>query len=239
MMSRVRNQAFAVLACMAFVGGAAAPAVAEDGSSDGFYVSLSGLFVVPTDSEYSERASGGETFSANLSMESGIGFLGAVGHEISSGLRAELELGYRQADLDEFGGISVSGPGTSVPISVTLQADGDVGTLSLMANAVYGFEAWALRPYIGAGLGLARHVAEIDALTVSGVARVGLNDSGDDTVFAYQFMAGAGFPLSDKAEIRFGYRYFGTAAADFEGGGGTTEATYGTHNLEGGILYRF
>ena len=36
-------------------------------------------------------------------------------------------------------------------------------------------------------------------------------------------------------EARVGYRYFATADADFDG----LEASYGTHNIEAGILIRF
>ena len=47
---------------------------------------------------------------------------------------------------------------------------------------------------------------------------------------------GVGYALSDNAEVRLGYRYFGTSKADFGGG---SETTYGAHNFELGLLYRF
>ena len=48
-------------------------------------------------------------------------------------------------------------------------------------------------------------------------------------------MAGIGYALSDNAEVRLGYRYFATGKADFNG----DEFSYGTHNFEIGLLYRF
>ena len=41
--------------------------------------------------------------------------------------------------------------------------------------------------------------------------------------------------MSDSAEARFGYRYFATGEADFDG----TKADYSSHNLEIGLLFRF
>ena len=101
--------------------------------------------------------------------------------------------------------------------------EGDVRTWSLMANGIYAFEAGTVRPYFGIGLGLARHK----------VSSSRASDS--DTVFAYQGMAGVAYPLSETLELRGGYRYFATADADFDG----LDASYGSHNFEAGVWFRF
>ncbi len=77
-----------------------------------------------------------------------------------------------------------------------------------MANGIYSFDLGGFRPYAGLGLGLAKHTAEIDtAIDVGG--------TGEASVFAYQVLAGVGYPLSDRAEVLLGYRYFGTAEGDY------------------------
>ena len=190
--------------------------------SDSLYLSLGGLYVLPTDSAYAgEFEDGGETytFKGDLELESGMGFLIAVGAGDDVGLRGELELGYRKLDFDK------SKPDDGGEFDV----DGDYTTLSFMANGIYAFEAsdW-LRPYVGVGLGLAR-------LSYTEVIEDEPDGEGDDTVFAYQGMLGVGFPLSEKTEARMGYRYFATADADFD----ELEASYGTHSIEAGIRFRF
>jgi len=54
-------------------------------------------------------------------------------------------------------------------------------------------------------------------------------------VFAYQVMAGVEYPFSEAMAAKIGYRYFATSQADFDG----LKASYGTHNFEAGILFRF
>ena len=56
------------------------------------------------------------------------------------------------------------------------------------------------------------------------------------SVFAYQVLAGVGYPLSDRAEVLLGYRYFGTAEGDFGAGVSISSAN---HNFEVGVLYSF
>ena len=102
-----------------------------------------------------------------------------------------------------------------------------------MANGYYSFEAGVLRPYIGGGIGLVRHDGTLRELSASGVQTAEYDE--DDTVLAYQAMIGIAYPMSEASEVRLGYRYFGTADADFDG----TEVSYGTHNIEAGFLFRF
>lgn len=57
-------------------------------------------------------------------------------------------------------------------------------------------------------------------------------------MFAYQAMAGVGYPMSDSTEIRGGYRYFATGDGEFEDVSGI-RASYGTHSFEAGVVFRF
>ena len=106
-----------------------------------------------------------------------------------------------------------------------------------MVNGIFSFGAGALQPYIGAGVGVARHDGTFDEQTLEagGYAVRLAKTSDEDTVLAYQGMVGISYPLSETTEARLGYRYFATADADFDG----LKASYGTHNFEAGITFRF
>jgi opacity protein-like surface antigen len=59
---------------------------------------------------------------------------------------------------------------------------------------------------------------------------------GEDTVFAYQGMAGASYSLNERSEIYGGYRYFGSDGADLGGG---ANLDYVSHSAEVGYRIRF
>ena len=211
-------------------------ATAQDPLGD-TYLSISGLYVVPTDSDWSYSEDGG-TLSTEAKWDAGFGLLLAYGFGTEDGLRGELEVGYRKADLDELKGISVEEGGVEVSVDdFELGVDGDMTTLSLMGNGIVSFGAGQLRPYIGAGIGLAQHDATLDGQTVTldGENLEIEESSGDDIVFAYQVMGGVGYEMSEGTEVRVGYRYFATGDADFDG----EEVSYASHNFEAGILIRF
>ena len=89
-------------------------------------------------------------------------------------------------------------------------ATGGINMAGLMANGYYDFStASAFTPYLGAGLGVA--MVEAEGFGVAAIPDV-LDD--DDTVIAYQLMAGIGYDLSDRTNIFAEYRYFGTGGAD-------------------------
>ena len=232
----LRHWALAALLATTFLPAAA---MAQTGINSA-YASISGLYVVPIDSNYSEKIEG-YTFSSDLEMDAGFGLLFAFGYGADVGLRGEVELGYRKADFDKFDGLDIKGDGVDISLDGELSVEGDVNTLSLMLNGIYAFEAGRLRPYFGVGIGVARHDGTFDEQTVEflvdgeKIAVESAKDSEDDIVLAYQGMAGVAYPVSELAEVRLGYRYFATADADFDG----PEMSYGTHNIEAGILFRF
>ena len=233
MAAPLRHLALATALASSLVANAA---TAQD-SAGGTYMSVSGLYVVPTDSEWSESLEG-VTFSTDVEWDAGFGLLFAYGFGTEDGLRGELEVGYRTADVDKLKGISAASGGVEVSDEdFELGLDGDMTTLSLMGNGFYSFGEGQLRPYIGAGIGLARHDATIDEQTVTseGEEYEIPELSGDDIVFAFQAMAGVGYAMSETTEVRLGYRYFATGDADFDG----SEVSYASHNFEAGVLIRF
>ena len=99
-----------------------------------------------------------------------------------------------------------------------------------MGNGYYAFDVGGgFKPFIGAGIGIAYLDAELSA---PGVGPGSVSD--DDTVFAYQGIAGVEYEiLTDSATIALGvrYSYFATTDYDFA----DAELEYGTHNVMFGV----
>jgi opacity protein-like surface antigen len=168
------------------------------------YVSGSFGLVAVSDSTVSGGGGSGE-----LSFDPGFGFIAAVGNNFE-GLRGEVEIAYRTNDVDK---ISLGGFSESV--------SGDISSLAFMGNLLVDLPlSESVRPFLGAGLGLANVDADGDE---------------DDTVFAYQAIAGVGFPLTYVTTLDLQYRYFATADPDFGG----IEAEYQTHNFFAGLRFDF
>ena len=257
---------------------------------------------------------GDTKYTIDVDMNSGFGLLAAFGRGPETGLRWEIEIGYRRSDwLEDSRGDSrvnfqprtpeqgltpeqgFPQPGEDVGLlvdrlgeeadrltdealeqlqellrkfstpnqvdltptrvdSVTNQFNysfaGYSKSLSLMANAIYTFDAGRVRPYVGGGLGFARHDVTIEAgflevavsyddqdeQDASRSVRAIERTSRDDTVLAMQAMFGVSFPMSERLEARLGYRYFRTRdTGDSDGNG----LRYSTRNIEAGLLFRF
>ena len=205
-------------------------------NTDNLYISLAGLYVMPEDSELSTEVLG-HTVTSDLSMKSGIGFLAALGFGDDVGLRGEIELGRRSVDFDKLNGLTISGPTANGSIVGSIPYDGSISTWTVMANGIGATEVWQLRPYIGAGVGFAFADAKEEAQSWQFGDTVLASDGGDasDTMLAYQIMLGVAYPMSESAEIRLGYRYFGTNEGEFDG----IKTSLSSHNVEFGIRFRF
>ncbi len=143
-----------------------------------------------------------------VEFDAGWGLGGAFGYDYGT-YRAEIEVSFRENDIDAFRGLGTSG---------------DVSSSSFLVNGYFDFEnSTDITPYVGGGLGLA-NVDFDDSI---------IND--DDTVFAYHLGAGAGLAISETVMIDLAYRYLVTANPDI----GNGEAEYETHNLLVGIRYYF
>ncbi len=177
--------------------------------ADVYYAGNMGVVAV-SDSDLDDGADSGE-----MSFDDGFAATGAVGAMVGSHSRIELELGYRENDLDK---LSVAG-------SDSVDRHGDLRAISLMGNIYYDFLTDStFRPFVGIGLGAANVEADSD--------RIG---DEDDNVFAYQLAAGGSLALSDNLNIDIQYRYFGTEDPDFSG----VEAEYNTHNVFFGLRLQF
>ena len=211
-------------------------AMAQSGA-DRFHAAVGLLYTVPTVSDLSLKV-GGATLKTGLEAGRSVGIVASLGYGADPGLRGEVELGYRNVGLRRFDGFRVSrAEGSEVEVEGEVLVAGDRTTTSLMVNGHLVFEAGRLRPYLGVGIGLARHVLTFDAQAFgSGVNSVGTRESShEDTVVAYQGMVGISRPMSENAEARLGYRYIATGDLKSDG----TRASFGSHNLELGVVIRF
>lgn len=182
----------AVLICAAW-----ASASAQNAPHDhGFYI---GGGVGANFQEQNRFRGGGADSNPNYDT----GYLGLLnfGYALGNGMRYELEPAYRHNDLDKIGGATGHG-GT------------DIG--SLMVNGIYDFDigipllhGW--QPHIGAGVGVAR-------VRNRSAPHNGLLVTGDDTVPAFQAIAGIDYAITPAVKLGVDYRYFLAHNTDFHVG---------------------
>ena len=113
-----------------------------------------------------------------LNFDAGYGISGAIGGYMGTRWRAEVEVSYIRAKID-----NMRLAGTRTP------AAGSLGTISTLMNVLYDFrtgKSW--RPYIGFGVGLADTKARFRALGPVPTPRRGY-----DTVPAFQGIVGLGY----------------------------------------------
>lgn len=104
--------------------------------------------------------------------------------------------------------------------------EGKIVGLSLMANVWYEFDVdFAVRPYIGGGVGVA--MVEYDS-------RSGLREL-EKNSFAYQLMAGIAIDLTDTLALGLEYRYFDAPDIDFTAPGQTNGINF-DYNVQNVIL---
>ena len=200
-----------------------------------WYGSFTGLHNVPSDSE-AELGTRLGTIAGDIELSDGTAFAIAVGFETEGGQQVELEVAYRSSDIE---GASNARLGAMAIPSVAYTLTGDVDTWSLMVNARHLFDVGPVRPYIGGGLGFARHDGTA-ALAIQPIPPLvpvpfGGEESGDDTVLAFQLMAGVELDLTENTLLFGGYRYMGTADLEIE----RLTASYSVQAIEAGIRIRF
>lgn len=148
----------------------------------------------------------------------------AVGYAFGNGVRLEGEFALRHHEVSS----SLNYDDSEYSFSL-LSGDIDLTSYALMSNLVYDLQfhpKW--QPYLGAGIG----AAYIEAGSL------------DDTVFAYQALAGIGYNVTDNGTITLGYRYFATQDPSFgesfaDGTSASLDTSYKTHNIELGYRHRF
>ncbi|MEM9216888.1 MAG: outer membrane beta-barrel protein [Cyanobacteria bacterium P01_F01_bin.150] len=163
-----------------------------------------------------------------IDTDTGFGLNGAIGYQFQDA-RAELELGYSNNTVN----------GVSIGDAAEIDADGSFDTWTLAANGYYDIPTGtALRPYIGAGLGVAKLVADDVSVDLPVVGDAELDDSGVSLIF--QAQAGLAYDFTENASAFVGYRLQGIpnqsfSAADIDLQTDTTLI----HSAQLGAQYRF
>jgi len=166
--------------------------------------------------------------AGEVSADTGFNVGGAFGMQQFHYFRYELNLSYREAEIDE-----VTGPGFA------LDGAGNVGVFAAMANVYVDLLPKApVIPYVGVGAGVS--VVGIDSDSSANILRV--DDS--STEFAWNVMAGASIPVTRQIYISLGYRYLATTDPELEAeivgvGTGTIEGEFDAHEVMLGVRFRF
>ena len=208
-----------------------APGVRADASSDeggGRYVSLTGFHVMPRDSDTSRSTQFGRV-TGDAQYDDSPAFSAAVGRHVTENVRVELEVGYSPVDIEGMTNLRVDG--RPVDASYGLTGESDVWTVTV--GAVYDVPMQGpLRPYVGAGVGIARHDTKT-TFTFAGIDPT--IETGDDTVLSYHLRAGIGYQLSETVILFAGYRFIGAQDVEIAG----TRSTSVSDAVEAGVRIRF
>jgi opacity protein-like surface antigen len=171
-----------------------APTVA----SAAFYLFGAAGGVLPNDVEATQADVDPDEVNAVFGLDNGYTVSGGLGYNLGNGFRIEGELGYLNVGtvdltLPDFGGGGISD-----------DAPGSVSALYGIASAWMSLPTGSVRPFVGAGLGMA-------SLTVDAGPYFG-GSSIEDTATALAWQVGAGVEadLGSNMEVFARYRYLGT-----------------------------
>jgi opacity protein-like surface antigen len=172
--------------------------------------------------------------SVRARLDDGFGGTLAIGRRLGP-VRAEIEGGYREADVDSASGFGLNAAGT-----------GRLSALSAMVNVFIdpAFRLGPFQPYIGGGAGIARfrarNVSAVGLPVLPPVTQIGGIDA-STTGFAYQGMAGLGVATGDSGAITIGYRYFATPSVTTNVPllGSVRISGLKTHGVEAGFRMNF
>ena len=164
--------------------------IGDAAGADGFYIELSPGVSILADADISGAGfSGKAEFDPCLCM-----IAGAVGYRFLDQVRSEINLSYRQVDVNELNAPSIS-----------LDGRGDASAFAVMANAYYDFDiGYSVSPYLGIGIGF----ANIEVDTGSSDTVLAIDDNSSE--FAWNVMVGISEHASEHIVLSLGYRYFGT-----------------------------
>ena len=166
-------------------------------------------------------------------FDTGTQFNGAIGYALGNGFRFEGELGYRIAGLDS---LTVTKAGNISGLSIgPFSADGDVSSLSLMANAAFDMRLdMPFIPYFLLGAGVA--LVTMDDVRLNSVKVA------DDSawVMAFQVGAGAVIDINESWALDVALRAFFANDQDLkDAAGGSFDTEFESYSLTVGTRYRF
>ncbi len=195
-------KSFSRTIAVALTGGVAAVALMSAAASaqdtgSGNYLSLGAGLSWSKDRQLNSTFPAGPTgaaattpvgVSGSTDFNTGYNIVGAFGHKWDSGLRGELEFGFRRNALQSLYGAT---------------SDGSKKTGSVMANVLYDFNTGAsITPYVGAGLGAGRQ-QWTHTYGVAAAPDVHVRD----TALQWQLIGGVAIPVSQRTSLFAEYRF--------------------------------
>ena len=199
------------------------PATALAHDRAGLYISAYGGTSSLASTTATESRPAAPTLSGKISLGSGMGMGGAIGHRYGNGWAAELAWDYRSHTLQRIGGSPVTG---------------DFASTVAFVNGYYRFaKLGGVRPFVGAGLG---YVTEVDM-------DVGRNGSEQEYSrrggLATQWMVGAELDLSERwsvgADLRWSQMGSGSFKSSQAGAALGGKPKYQPTSVNLGVTYRF
>ena len=160
----------------------------------------------------------------NYEMNDGWAAFARLGYRFNPNWRVELEGGYRSGDVGRVRAISGNGGvcNTSPAVGACNSPEGDIESMTLMANVIYdfGYEAWGVRPFVGLGAGV-NHVKTDISGNLRDNRAAGFVADDSSTKFAAQAIAGLAWAVGDRTNIDLTYRYLTGDASWFSRTSGT------------------
>ncbi|HJS11787.1 outer membrane protein, partial [Sphingopyxis sp.] len=173
--------------------------------------------------------------AGTLDHRAGYDVEGTVGYDFG-GFRAEVEVGFREADIKSgrftAPGIPQTVNGSGGLITGSLPLAGDTNALSFMVNGLLDFgDDDGLQGFVGGGAGVAR--VSVEPVFAGNF----LDDS--DTGFAWQAIAGVRAPLSDNIDVGLKYRFFNADADMVDQLGRDVSTRFRSHSILGTLTFNF
>ena len=199
----------------------ATSAYADGGGMGGTYVGISGVAAMVGDVDGDNGRTGADKVKTTAEMDTSLGVLVRAGKQFD-GFRAELELGYRNIEVDSIK--TANGKYSS--------SSGDADAYSVMVNGVYDFDSGsAVTPYVMVGVGALSVDGDVKYTDDNGRAQTA---SADGTTIAGQIGLGISYELSSNVDLVAGYSFLG-APTDETG----DDQILQVHNAQIGINYAF
>ena len=186
--------------------------------TSGTYIGLGGGMNFARDADIS-----GPGIGTNAEFDDGWVGVGSIGYGFGNGLRLELEVGYRENDIELLQGQT--------------GATGSVNVWSGMLNLLYDIPTGTgFTPYLGVGGGYARVKADGARPITTGL--VDIDDT--DDVFAYQGILGVAYGITPNLKLGLDYRYFATQDPEFSASNGASvDSEYSAHTVLIALRWEF
>jgi outer membrane protein OmpA-like peptidoglycan-associated protein/outer membrane protein W len=199
----------------------AAAAFSAPAHAEGFYIGLNGGWNWAQNQKVDNSTLGiaGATGTYKAKHDDGYAINGAVGYAWNNNFRTELEIGYKENEYKTAMGVGAM--------------NGKAQVWSAMANVYYDIPVdFALKPYIGAGIGIANWDAK------GGVSTSPIRFNDDTTDVAWQGIAGVGYNINPNWTLNIEYRYFETPIGSSSGPKGIRN-DYSSQMALIGLRYNF